>query len=466
VNETRMFEKSNTAPRGANKNKTVEQRKKSMDQVLYVYNRVSTKENMRRRVGKATLYRSPEELSGSNKKKACLSREASRNLHQFYAAAKETSTGPVLGTVHMGRVEDPSARNRTRPTSKPDERRAQEKRNDSSTARQQTRSRTRAGGNSRSHAAFQYAEAGDAQTRVFRTPKMEGGGGAAVKSRRKSFFSDLLDSFDESWLGEVELLKKQAILHKKFVEHRRGMALALAILMLFALCSTGIYKLLFQVRTVEIQGSAMYSGQQILTASGLGEKACMYDFRAQDIEDRITFHYPMIRSVALNRNLPDTLVLTLEEDSAQYCANIFGEIVALSDGLRVLGTLTEEEAEQYILLRLPAVKEAVAGRTIVFAEGQNERYIRSTLTETVASQLADRISYIDLREENNIVMYCDGMYSLEFGNTTDLKMKLRRAQAAIEDPDFPQNTLARINLSVVGEASVRADLRLDLTVEP
>jgi len=305
------------------------------------------------------------------------------------------------------------------------------------------------------------------RTRVFKTPKMEGGGGAAVKTKPRSFFADLLESLDETWLRDVDLVKKQAILHKKFVEHRRGLALAVVICIIFGLFCGGIYELLFQVRSVDIQGSSLYDSRQVLAVSGLEmENMRMYDFRKQEVVDQITLHCPFIRSVTLERNLPDTVSLILEDDRIQYCANVFGEIVALSDSLRVLGTLGAAEAEQYVLLRLPEVTHAVAGRTLVFAEERDERYIRLVLSEMTGSRLADRISYIDLRDEHDVVMYCDGMYSLEFGNTADMKLKLRRAQTVIDDPDFPQNTPARVNLRVVSEASVRADLRLDLQVEP
>ena len=73
---------------------------------------------------------------------------------------------------------------------------------------------------------------------------------------------------------------------------------------------------------------------------------------------------------------------------------------------------------------------------------------------------------MDLRDDHDIRLHCDGMYELQLGTSTDLKMKLRMADTAIADPMFPQNTPARVDLSVVSEASVRADIRLDLAVTP
>ena len=220
------------------------------------------------------------------------------------------------------------------------------------------------------------------------------------------------------------------------------------------------------VRTVEVSGTSVYSSSEVISASGLSDEVNLYDFRAKEITDRITFYCPYIRTAELSRQLPTTVSLVVEDDEVQYCANIFGEIVALSPGLRVLGTLTPEEAANYILLRLPGITEAVAGRTVIFADQRNERYIRQVLDEVTISRLNGRISYMDLRDEHDLYLYCDGMYELQLGNSADLKMKLRMADTAIADTMFPQNTPARVDLSVVSEASVRADLRLDLNVAP
>ena len=307
------------------------------------------------------------------------------------------------------------------------------------------------------------------QTKMFSTSgDQSASGGAAVKTRRILLegIVNLFESIEERWQRDVDTAKKQALLHKKLQEHKRGLLLAVVILLIFAVCCTAIYELLFVVRNVEVTGTAMYTNGEIIAASGLDTDVNLYDFRTDEITDRITFYCPYVRVADLSRRLPSTVALTLEDDRIVYCANIFGEIVALSSGLRILGTLTADEAADYILLRLPGITEAVAGRTVVFADERNERYIRQVLEEVNASALNGRISYMDLRNEHDLILYCDGMYELQLGNQADLKMKLRMADTAIADAMFPQNTPARVDLSVVSEASVRADLRLDLNVEP
>lgn len=109
------------------------------------------------------------------------------------------------------------------------------------------------------------------------------------------------------------------------------------------------------------------------------------------------------------------------------------------------------------------VEKAVAGRVLVFRDAKKERAIRELLTETEKSVLSDRIGMIDVRDEQNIQMNCDGTYRLTFGSGTDAGLKLRMANKTISDSLFETGMLAKIDLSVTGVASVQYDLRLDLS---
>ena len=446
--------------------------------VLYVYDRVSTKNAMQQRMRKTPLPNRGADLSSIYKKQAHIHYNADQYLRNYYNTDKRSGNRPV----HMGVVEDasihmppPRPKNTVPNTGSTKE--FEETRYFSSAASQQRNThikhasrRGQASGTVRNGRETFGTMQDDEQTRMFSTPKENpGSGGAAVKKRRKILLEGLINLFEtieERWQRDVDIAKKQALLHKKLQEHKRGLMLALVILLIFSVCCTAIYELLFVVRTVEVSGTSVYSSSEVISASGLSDEVNLYDFRAKEITDRITFYCPYIRTAELSRQLPTTVSLVVEDDEVQYCANIFGEIVALSPGLRVLGTLTPEEAANYILLRLPGITEAVAGRTVIFADQRNERYIRQVLEEVTISRLNGRISYMDLRDEHDLYLYCDGMYELQLGNSADLKMKLRMADTAIADAMFPQNTPARVDLSVVSEASVRADLRLDLNVAP
>ena len=157
------------------------------------------------------------------------------------------------------------------------------------------------------------------------------------------------------------------------------------------------------------------------------------------------------------------MTIVTENDEMRYYTDIYGETVALSAGLRVLGAVDPDAAAAgAIRLYLPAVEKAVAGRVLVFRDSKKERTIRELLAETEKSVLSERIGMIDIRDEANIQMNCDGTYRLTFGTVKDAGLKLRMANKTISDGLFETGMLAKIDLSVTGVASVQYDLRLDL----
>lgn len=291
-------------------------------------------------------------------------------------------------------------------------------------------------------------------------------GAAAVRSQRnfRDSIVHFFDTIEERWQHDVDAAKKQAAMHRKFVEHRRGLLLAVVMLSILALFVFGVYHLFFVIRHVDVEESSVYSAEQIQESAGIRVGNTLYSFRTEDAQDAITFCCPYIRSATIDRTIPNRITITTENDTIRYYAEIYGETVALSSGLRVLGTITEEDAKANgaILLHLPAVKRAVAGRVLVFQDTKKERAIRELLTAAEESVLSNRIGMIDVRDEQNILMNCDDTYRLEFGTVADADLKLRMANKTISDSLFETGMLARIDLSITGIASVQYDLRLDL----
>lgn len=294
------------------------------------------------------------------------------------------------------------------------------------------------------------------------------GGAATVPKHKKLLLDSIVNFFDtieERWQRDVDSAKKQAVLRRKFVEHRRGLFLALVILAILALFVFGVYRLFFVIRHVEVDTASAYSAGEIQSAAGIADGDTLYSFRSADAADAITFRLPYIKSAAITRTIPSSVTIVTENDEMRYYTEIYGETVALSGGLRVLGPVAPDTAAAAgaIRLYLPAVEKAVAGRVLVFRDAKKERAIRELLAETEKSVLSDRIGMIDVRSEQNIQMNCDGAYRLTFGSGADAGLKLRMANKTISDSLFETGMLARIDLSATGVASVQYDLRLDLS---
>ena len=132
--------------------------------------------------------------------------------------------------------------------------------------------------------------------------------------------------------------------------------------------------------------------------------------------------------------------------------------------MRVLDCVSDEDIDAMglIHLRIPKVESAMAGRVISFREEKHTRQIRELLSVLLSSALSERITSVDLRNPYKVSMVADGRFLLEFGDPSDLGVKMKVAGAVLADDLFKTDIKAHIDLSVTSSTSVILDNQLDL----
>lgn len=277
---------------------------------------------------------------------------------------------------------------------------------------------------------------------------------------------NLFDSIEERGRTDEQIAKQRAIARKRFYDHKNTIITALVLLIVLAVFVVAAYKLVFVIDTFSASGSGIYDESEILASSGISLGDNLYSFDKETVSADITFRCPYIKSAEITRTLPRSVSIALEDDSEMYFSNIWGEYVLLSPSLRALGTVERGQAREMGLIELvlPAVSYSVSGRAVEFVSARDERFIRSILSEVMSSELFESgiIDKIDLSDEYAITMQAQGKYMLKFGSETDCDLKLRMAYRTINKLAEENSSPAKIDLTSVGEASVRFDMQLDL----
>ena len=272
---------------------------------------------------------------------------------------------------------------------------------------------------------------------------------------------NLFESIEERGKNDERIAKRRAVIEKKWSENKNNIITAIVLVLLTIAFFLGTYKLFFVVRNIDAGGSSLYSPEEIAAASGIEIGENLYSFRASEAEAEITFRCPYLKIAEVSRTIPKNVNIYVEDDEAVYAANIWGDYVELSAGLKVLGKTTEEAAERdgLTVLVLPPVKYSVAGRQIEFSNEKNSRLVRDVISEIDASSAgqAGSITMIDLTDEHDIKMEANGIYSLKFGGESDLGLKLRMMYKTITSGSLSKDVPASIDLTTVGEACVRYD---------
>lgn len=294
--------------------------------------------------------------------------------------------------------------------------------------------------------------------------------GAIAKERPFKLILDgiinFIDTIEERGRNDERIAKRRAIASKRWSEYKHIIKTVLILLMILALFVTLVYNMFFVVKEINVDGTMIYDAEQVVGVSGINMGDTLYSFSAGEASNMISFRCPYIRFAEVDRTIPSKVNITLTDDTAIYCANIWGDWVKLSAGLRVLEVTTKEAAmaENLAVLILPEVNYSVAGGVLGFADARDERFIRDTLDKVGNSQLGRTgfIDRIDLTNEYSIQIEYDSKYVMKFGGEVELGTKLLMAYKTITSDKFEKGTPAKIDLSTVGEASVIYDHSIDI----
>lgn len=255
-----------------------------------------------------------------------------------------------------------------------------------------------------------------------------------------------------------EAVRKNLMIQKT----KRVLVYSVTLLLTVGFLFTAVYKLFFVADNIIIEGNTLYTENDIITAGGLDAHYNLFSFSSREAAEKIYFYCPQIKNAKFERKIPNKVYITVEEEEPCYYSEIHGEVFALSDSLRVLKRINAEEAAEkgLIKLKLQNVSYAVAGSQIELVSQRAQRYLENTVELISKSELKQRLTAVDMTSDFETVMVAENRYKLEFGSQDDLAVKLKLAQAILNDVIFNSQNKAVIDLTDTSKTSVIIDDQL------
>ena len=263
-------------------------------------------------------------------------------------------------------------------------------------------------------------------------------------------------------MGERQRRMRDAMKNNRhrFGAARRILSLLLIIGAVFA-AGTLSYKFLFVASAVTVSGDTSYTEEEIVAASGLDKKPNLYSFSASEAAKSLMFYCPRITKAEISRTMPNKVRISVVEEKPSYYAEIYGDIYAISDSLRVMGKIGADETSGLIRLRLQTVESAVSGEKLKLVSERAQSFLEHATSYISESPLKSKLTQMDLRSDFNTVMVAQDKYKLVFGTQDDFEIKVRLAVATLEDDMFKTGTRALINLQDTTKTSVIIDNQLE-----
>lgn len=189
--------------------------------------------------------------------------------------------------------------------------------------------------------------------------------------------------------------------------------------------------LIFRITSFSISGSAEYTQEQLTSAikNPLGGNLFFTD--TDKLVSQLSDSFPSLKNIKINRKLPGTLYITVEDSYPEYYMELDGEYLLLSDDVRIIGS-EAQKPEGLVQIISCGVKTAVMGSYPEFETDTHLPYLLGLLKAIKNSTLSENIVKVDMSEKFDIELYYLDRFIIKVGNTDSIETKLKLAQSYID----------------------------------
>lgn len=195
----------------------------------------------------------------------------------------------------------------------------------------------------------------------------------------------------------------------------------------------GAMTFLFRINTIEISGVSRYTKEEVLEASGIKQGDNLYIINKYDVADDIFARLPYVQTVQINRRLPDTMTIDVQECTVAGAVTQEGGVWLVSSHGKILENIAPADAAAYpvidgITLLSPAVGTAIA-------LGEENRMTEEKLLDLLAKleekgMLAE-MKGIHMGDGAFITMDYADRFTVKFAWDADFDYKLQNLQVVI-----------------------------------
>ncbi|MBQ8345048.1 MAG: FtsQ-type POTRA domain-containing protein [Clostridia bacterium] len=222
-----------------------------------------------------------------------------------------------------------------------------------------------------------------------------------------------------------------------------GLVILMAMTTLTVLSLVWFVLRLLPIQHVELRGSTRYEVTDLRRAMELGQEEKLFHVDTEEMEQILLKRCPYLKTVSIERSLPDRLVISVTERVPVWYLKIGSLCYVLDEELLVVEESTNENLlleSGLVGLKLPNLKSAVVGEFPVFgmvsnrSEEENHREIKMTCELLAQIQVYRlRLTLLDLESRFDIQAVSEGRFRIYFGDYTQMDSKLEFVKRLLDE---------------------------------
>ena len=203
----------------------------------------------------------------------------------------------------------------------------------------------------------------------------------------------------------------------------------------------------FRVQNIEVRGNESYTPEEIIEASGIDMGDNLFFINRSTASSHIFSRKPFVEEASIERSLPNTIIIHVEESRALAYVDWEGQIWMMTGGCKMLGSGTVEELQGLIHVKniTPANVSAGEIMTVDAAESLKLTYVQTLLQAMDALGMTADVAEIDIQNAADPEFEYLDRFTVKMGPNENTDYKLRMLLSAVMEMDA--NLMGTVDLS-------------------
>lgn len=170
----------------------------------------------------------------------------------------------------------------------------------------------------------------------------------------------------------------------------------------------------FRVRTIQVEGTARYTPEEVVEASGLAEGSYLALLDTMRMTRQIRAQLPYVERASVRRLLPDTVVITVEESAVSAAVRGQDQWWLVNGAGKLLEPVTAEQAAAHTVITGLELISPAPGLPAMVAEEEENRWNCAVALLSALEGRGDlsRLNSLDCSAAGQFSARYDGRYTL------------------------------------------------------
>ncbi|MGN0675503.1 MAG: cell division protein FtsQ/DivIB [Oscillospiraceae bacterium] len=241
--------------------------------------------------------------------------------------------------------------------------------------------------------------------------------------------------------------------------HKRNMSLhysmiAFIVLVIFAILSVTVF---FNVETIEIVGSSIYSADEIISASGIEGGDNMIRKNMSKAEKDIAKELTYIETAEINRKLPSSVEIVVTPCIETASLQSEEGFIIVSESGKILRYANEPVENTLVFYGAEPAEEMLVGKTFASSD-ENKTEVIFELMKRADSGFVSKITSFDVTDRLNVSCVYENRIDIQLGLISDIDYKFRLAEEILTTKISPDAEGRLKMLENGGQFLSKADL--------